>query len=245
MSFFAHFGSYLILLRNSIRRPEKMLVYWKQLLREMTKIGVESLGIVTLISLFLGMVSTVQTAYQLVAAWIPVSIIGAVVADTTILELAPTMTCLVLAGKVGSNIASELGTMRVNEQIDALDVMGVNSAAFLIFPKVLASVIVIPLLVIIAMFLGIGGGLAVGHLTAIVPASDFIMGMRDSFLPKSFYFSLSKAYTFAFLISSISCYQGYYAKGGSIGVGKGSTRAVVWSCVLILFADYILAQIIL
>lgn len=228
-----------------IRRPEKVPMYYRQLMREMNKIGVESLGIVVLISVFLGMVTTLQTAYQLIVPWIPDSIIGEIVVETSMLELAPTITSLVLAGRVGSSMASELGTMRVKEQIDALDVMGVNSAAYLVFPKVAASIIVIPMLIIIAMTLMILSGSMIGHYTGIVPLNDFSMGAVNIFKMKSFYFSLTKAYTFSFVISSISCYQGYFSVGGATGVGKSSTKAVVWSCVIILFSDYLLAQLIL
>lgn len=245
MGIFFHFGKYLILLRNSIRKPERLKVYVKQLFREMNEIGVKSLGIVVLISVFLGMVTTLQTAYQLVVAWIPTSVIGEVVTETSILELAPTITCLVLAGRVGSAMASELGTMRVKEQIDALEVMGVNPASYLVFPKVLASVIVIPMLVIIAMGLMIASGAFIGDNAGIVPLNDFNEGAQTIFKNKTFIFSLQKAYTYAFAISTISCYQGFYTTGGATGVGKASTRAVVWSCVVILFADYVLAQLLL
>jgi len=152
---------------------------------------------------------------------------------------------LVLAGRVGSSLASELGTMRVKEQIDALDVMGVNSAAFLVFPKILASLIVIPMLVIIATFLMILSGAFIGNNAGIVPYNDFVEGAIDIFKVKVFILSMTKAYTFAFMISSISCYQGYFSSGGATGVGKSSTRAVVWSCVLILFSDYLIAQLFL
>jgi phospholipid/cholesterol/gamma-HCH transport system permease protein len=178
-------------------------------------------------------------------AWIPPSIIGEIVTETSMLELAPTITGLVLAGRVGSSIASEIGTMRVKEQIDALDVMGVNSASFLVFPKILASLIVIPMLVVIATTLMIFSGAFIGDNAGIVPYNEFVKGALDIFKVKVFALSLAKAYTFAFMISSISCYQGYYSSGGATGVGKSSTKAVVWSCVLILFSDYIIAQLFL
>lgn len=234
-----------MLLRTSIRRPENTSMYVKELFKEMNKIGIGSLGIVILISIFLGMVTTLQTAYQLVVAWIPPSVIGEIIVETSMLELAPTITGLVLAGRVGSSLASELGTMRVKEQIDALDVMGVNSAAFLVFPKILGSIIVIPMLVVVAVFLMILSGAFIGNNAGIVPYDDFVEGAIDIFKVKVFVLSMVKAYTFAFMISSISCYQGYFSKGGSAGVGKSSTRAVVWSCVLILFSDYLIAQLFL
>lgn len=245
MGVFFHFGKYLILLRNSIRKPEKIGMYSKQLFREMNEVGIKSLGIVVLISIFLGMVTTLQTAYQLVVAWIPVSVIGEIVVETSILELAPTITCLVLAGRVGSAMASELGTMRVKEQIDALEVMGVNPASYLVFPKLLASLIMIPMLVVIAITLMIASGAFIGNNTGIVPINDFVEGAQGIFKTKIFVLSMSKAYSYAFVIASISCYQGYYTQGGATGVGKSSTRAVVWSCVFILFGDYLLAQLFL
>ena len=245
LNVFSHFGKYLILLRDSIRRPENVRMYLRELFKEMKKIGIGSLGIVVLISVFLGMVTTLQTAYQLIVAWIPASVIGEIVTETSMLELAPTITSLVLAGRVGSSLASELGTMRVKEQIDALDVMGVNSAAFLVFPKILASIIVIPMLIIIATFLMIVSGAFIGNNTGIVPINQFVEGALDIFKVKVFMISMAKAYTFAFMISSISSYQGYYSKGGATGVGKSSTKAVVWSCVLILFSDYLIAQLFL
>lgn len=220
-------------------------MFIRELFKEMNKIGVGSLGIVLLISLFLGMVTTLQTAYQLVVSWIPPSVIGEIVVETSMLELAPTITGLVLAGRVGSSLASELGTMRVKEQIDALDVMGVNSASFLVFPKILGSIIVIPMLVIIATTLMIASGAFIGQSTGIVPYDDFAEGALDVFKVKVFYISMVKAYTFAFVIASISCYQGYYSFGGATGVGRSSTRAVVWSCVIILFSDYLIAQLFL
>ncbi|MBI3142172.1 MAG: ABC transporter permease [Bacteroidetes bacterium] len=220
-------------------------MYAKELFKEMNKIGIGSLGIVILISVFLGMVTTLQTAYQLIVAWIPASVIGEIVTETAMLELAPTITGLVLAGRVGSSLASELGTMRVKEQIDALDVMGVNSAAFLVFPKILASLVVIPMLILISTALMTLSGAFIGNNSGIVPYHDFVAGAIDIFKVKVFILSMTKAYTFAFMISSISCYQGYYSSGGATGVGKSSTRAVVWSCVLILFSDYIIAQLFL
>lgn len=220
-------------------------MYLRELIKEMNKIGIGSLGIVILIAIFLGMVTTLQTAYQLIVAWIPPSVIGEIVTETSMLELAPTITGLVLAGRVGSSLASELGTMRVKEQIDALDVMGVNSAAFLVFPKILGSIIVIPMLVVIATYLMILSGAFIGNNAGIVPYNAFVEGALDIFKMKVLILSLTKAYTFAFMISSISCYQGYYSSGGATGVGRSSTKAVVWSCVLILFSDYLIAQLFL
>lgn len=245
MQLFQHFGRYLILLRSFTKSPERFSVYWEQFLVESNSIGVGSLGIVALISVFMGAVSTIQTAYQLTSGLIPNSVIGAIVVNTGLLELAPSITAIVLAGKVGSQIASQLGTMRVTEQIDALEVMGINPATYLIFPKILSSLIMIPLLVIIAAFLLTLGGLSAGYLTGEVAPADFILGARQYFEPFQARFMLYKAITFAFIISSISSYQGYYTSGGALEVGQSSTRAVVISCTMILLSDYVLAQILL
>ena len=234
-----------MLLRSFFRSPEKLKVYWEQFLVEAMDIGVGSLTIVVLISTFLGAVTTIQTSFQLTSGLIPKSVIGAIVANTSLLELAPTITSLVLAGKVGSSIASHLGTMRVTEQIDALEVMGINSSAFLIMPKIAASLVTFPLLVTIAAFLQIGGGLLAGHLTGQVAAADFIQGAREFFDPFQVTFMMIKAVTFGYIISSISSYQGYYTSGGALEVGQSSTRSVVYSCIILLLADYILAQVLL
>lgn len=245
MQFFYHFGKYLLLIKSLFVRPEKINIYWQETLRQMVDIGIGSLGIVAITSTFIGAVTTVQTAYQLTSPLIPIYIIGSIVSDSTILELAPTITCLVLAGKIGSNIASELGTMRISEQIDALEIMGVNTSAFLIAPKIIAAMIVIPCLVIVAGFLSIYGGQFVGNLTGIISSDDFIFGARDTFKGYNVYFSIVKSVTYAYIITSVSSYQGYFVKGGSLEIGKASTRAVVFSCILILFADYVLATLLL
>lgn len=245
MRLFFHFGRYLLLLRQLFKKPENQRMYWDELFRQMVSIGINSLGIVVIISVFMGAVTTVQTAYQLVSGLVSKSIIGAIVSDSSILELGPTITSLVLAGKIGSSIASEIGTMRVTEQIDALEIMGVNAAGYLISPKILAAIITIPMLIILAISLSIGGGIFVGDLTGILSSQQFIEGARSSFLPFNVAFSLTKAFTFAFIISSVSAYQGYYTQGGSLEVGQASTRAVVFSCILILLSDYLLAQLLL
>lgn len=220
-------------------------MYWNELFRQMVSIGIGSLGIVTIISVFMGAVTTVQTAYQLVSGLVAKTVIGAIVADSSMLELAPTITSLVLAGKIGSAIASEIGTMRVTEQIDALEIMGVNAPAYIIMPKILAAVVTIPMLIVLSIALCIGGGIFAGDATGILSSQQFIEGARSSFLPYNVLFSMTKAFTFAFIISSVSAYQGYYTQGGSLEVGQSSTRAVVYSCILILLSDYLLAQLML
>ena len=245
MSIFFHFGRYLIFIRSMFTKPEKLKVYIERLFAEMVTIGIGSLPIVVLISVFQGAVTTVQTAYQLVTPLIPKTTIGIIVSDSIILELAPTITCLVLAGKVGSHIASEIGTMRINEEIDALEVMGINTAAFLGLPKILAGLIMIPVLVIISIFLSEAGGIAAGHFSGVLTADEFIQGARSSFQLFTLQFSLIKAFTYGFIITSVSSFHGYYTHGGALEVGESSTKAVVYSSVMILLSDYLLAEILL
>jgi phospholipid/cholesterol/gamma-HCH transport system permease protein len=225
--------------------PENWRMYWKELMHQCIEIGIRSLGIVSIISAFIGAVSTVQTAYQLISPIIPKSAIAQIVRDTIILEFAPTLTCVVLAGVVGSKISSELGNMRVSEQIDALEIMGINTKAFLILPKILASFIVVPLLVIYSGVLSILGGRLAGTMSNILSAETFDKGLLINFNPYNVTFSLIKAYTFSFIISGISSYYGYHVKGGALEIGQASTKAVVTSCIAILLADYVLASILL
>jgi phospholipid/cholesterol/gamma-HCH transport system permease protein len=220
-------------------------MYWKEFMHQCNDIGIGSLGIVALISVFMGAVSTVQTAYQLVSNLIPKSTIAQIVRDTVILEFAPTLVCIVLAGVVGSKIAGELGNMRVSEQIDALEIMGVNTKAYLIMPKIVAAIVVIPCLVILAMVLGIWGGRLAGEMTGIISTTVYDRGLNESFWAYNVTFALIKAYTFAFIIASIPSYFGYYVKGGALEIGRASTKAVVVTCILILFADYLLAALLL
>ena len=228
-----------------LSKPENMKMYWKEFIHQCSEIGIGSLGIVVIISIFMGAVSTVQTAYQLVSPLIPQSAIAQIVRDTVILEFAPTLVCIVLAGVVGSKIASELGNMRVSEQIDALEIMGINTKTYLVLPKILAAMLVIPMLVIIATALGIWGGRFAGTLANIIPSSTYDKGLLEGFIPYNVIFALYKAYTFAFIISSISAFFGYYVQGGALEIGRASTRSVVVSCIVILFADYILAALLL
>lgn len=226
-------------------RPDNFRVFIAKLFDEMNRIGIQSIGIVAMISLFMGMVMTLEVAYQLLSGFIAEEVVGMVVTDTSILELSPTVTSLVLAGRVGSNISSEIGNMKISEQIDALEVMGVNSAGYLILPKIIASVIMIPCLIILSIALSILGGVIVGELSDICSVTSFIDGARGSFRTFTLVFSLIKAFTFAFIISSISSHLGYEVKGGALEVARASTRAVVQSCVFILICDYLLAQLML
>jgi phospholipid/cholesterol/gamma-HCH transport system permease protein len=245
MTFFNHFGRYLLMVKGMFTRPENFRMYWKEFMHQCAEIGIGSFGIVAIISVFMGAVSTVQTAYQLVSPLISKSTIAQIVRDTVILEFAPTLVCIVLAGVVGSKIASELGNMRVSEQIDALEIMGINTKAYLIMPKILAALITIPLLVILAMGLGIWGGRVAGSASGILSTQTFDKGLMENFVPYNVNFALAKAYTFALIISSIPAYYGYYVKGGALEIGRASTTSVVVSCVMILFADYILAALLL
>jgi len=245
MNLFTHIGKYCIMLREMFSKPENTRLYWKELMHQCNEIGIRSLSIVIIISIFLGAVTTVQTAYQLVTPFVPRTIIAVIVRDNIILELAPTLICVVLAGVVGSRIASELGNMRISEQIDALKIMGINTKTYLILPKIIAALIVVPLLVILATVLGIWGGKVAGELSGILPASTFTQGLLENFKPYNVVFALSKAYTYSFIISSVPAYFGYYVEGGSLEIGRSSTKSVIISCILILLADYVLAAILL
>jgi phospholipid/cholesterol/gamma-HCH transport system permease protein len=233
------------MIRGMFSKPENMRMYWKEFMHQCSEIGIGSLWIVMIISTFMGAVSAVQTAYQLVSPIIPKSTIAQIVRDTVILEFAPTLVCIVLAGVVGSKIASELGNMRVSEQLDALEIMGINTRAYMILPKVAGAIVVIPLLVIIAAVLGIWGGRLAGSMSGILSPTLYEKGLLEQFTPYNVFFALSKAYTFAFIISSVPAYFGFHVKGGALEIGRASTKAVVVSCILILFADYILAALLL
>jgi phospholipid/cholesterol/gamma-HCH transport system permease protein len=245
MSLLSDIGRFLLMLKGMFKKPENGRMYWKEFIHQCTEIGFGSLGIVAIISVFIGAVSTIQTAYQLVSPLIPISTIAQIVRDTVILEFAPTLVCIVLAGVAGSRIASELGNMRVSEQIDALEIMGINTKTYLILPKIAAALLMIPMLVVIAMVLGIWGGRLAGTAAGIIPPNMFDKGLTEGFLPYNVIFALTKAYVFSFIISSIPAFYGYYVRGGALEIGRASTKAVVVSCVMILFADYILSALLL
>lgn len=245
MTLFTEFGRYLLMIKGMFSKPENGKMYWKELMHQCSEIGIGSLGIVVIISIFMGAVSALQTAYQLVSPIIPRSTIAQIVRDTVILEFAPTLVCIVLAGVVGSKIASELGNMRVSEQIDALEIMGINTKTYLVLPKISAALIMIPLLVVISAALGIWGGYFAGVLSGIISPNMYYKGLLSNFQPYNVFFALVKGYTFAFIISSIPAYYGYHVRGGALEIGRASTKAVVVSCVAILFADYILAALML
>ena len=245
MKFLSDIGRFLLMLKGMFSRPENGRMYWKEFMHQCSEIGIGSLGIVAIISVFIGAVSTLQTAYQLLTPLIPKSTIAQIVRDTVILEFAPTLTCIVLAGVVGSKIASELGNMRVSEQIDALEIMGINTKTYLILPKIIAGLLMIPLLVIIAMALGIWGGRLAGEAANILSTDTFDKGLHESFMPYNVTFALAKSYTFAFIICSIPAFFGYFVKGGALEIVRASTKAVVVSCIMLLFADYLLSALLL
>jgi len=245
MHFFNHLGQYLFLLAKVFQKPEKKSIYWNQMLREIEVLGLESLGITIIISAFMGAVISLQTASDLSNPFIPRYLIGYGTKQSMVLEFSPTILSLILAGKVGSRIASEIGTMRVSEQIDALEIMGVNSAGYLIFPKVIASVLINPILVIISMFIGIVGGWSICVFTDLVTSYDYIYGTQYYFDPFHITYALIKTAVFAFIIASISSYYGYYVKGGALDVGRASTKAVVHSSIAILMFNLILTQLLL
>jgi phospholipid/cholesterol/gamma-HCH transport system permease protein len=239
------FGRFVLLMQMMVTRPERRAVLWQRTLDEAVDIGTDSVFIVGLVSTFIGAVTCVQIAYNMVNPLIPMSTVGFMVREMTILELAPTIISVVLAGKVGSAIAGGLGTMRITEQISAIDAMGINSASYLVLPRILASIFVFPLLVILAMNLSILGGYVATQLSGSMPGADYIEGIRYSFKPYTVLFSLIKSVVFAFLVSAISSYKGYTLKGGALEVGKASTAAVTNSIISILLADYALASILL
>lgn len=238
-------GKYILFIGSLFVNRERFKTYVQLTLDECINIGINSLVLISIVATFIGAVSTIQTAYNLVSPLIPDYVISQVVRDLTVLELAPTITAIVFAGKVGSNIAGELGTMRITEQIDALEVMGINSVSYLVFPKILASLITYPMLVIIAGFLSIMGGYLAGVYTGIVTESDYVYGLKVDFIEFNVFFAMIKSFVFAFLVSSISSYKGFYTTGGAFEVGKASTIAVTNSCIAILLADYLLAQLLL
>ncbi|MDG2370216.1 MAG: ABC transporter permease [Flavobacteriales bacterium] len=244
---FYHIGRYTTMLSYLFAKPERVSTYWKRLIDEIIQLGVKSLFMVVLMSAFMGAVLVIQTASAIESAWIPDYTVGFTVKQTLILEFCPTIISLILAGKVGSNIASELGTMRVTEQIDALEVMGVNSIGFLIGPKILGSLFIFPILIMYSMFFGFVGGWALCYLTEIIPIEQYLLGIQSFSYENYEYlrYALIKTVFFAFIITSVSSYFGYYTSGGALEVGKSSTKAVVYSSILILMINVLLTQLLL
>jgi phospholipid/cholesterol/gamma-HCH transport system permease protein len=245
LRFLSGFGSYWMLLGKVFSRPEKTQIYYKQTVKEVMSLGIRSIGIVTIISFFMGAVITLQTAYNTENPIYPTYLIGLGCRDSILLEFSSTIVALILAGKVGSNIASEIGTMRVTEQIDALELMGVNSASYLILPKIIATLVFNPLLTLISIIVGIAGGWIAGTASGVITSQDFIYGIQYAFIPYYITYAIIKTLFFAFIITSISAYQGYYVEGGSLEVGRASTKAVVYSSVTLLLFNVILTQLLL
>ena len=245
MNTFYHVGRYFVFISKVFSKPEKHAVWFKNFVKEVDKLGVSSVGIIILVSVFIGAAITIQMAYNITSPLVPNYVISLTTRDTMLLEFSSTIISLVLAGKVGSNVATEIGTMRVSEQIDALEIMGINSSSFLVSPKVFAFVFFIPFLVIISMIVGIGGGWLSAVLTDALTVQDYVKGIQSFFVPYYVTYSIIKSLVFAFIIVTVSSYQGYYVKGGALAVGRASTRSVVYSSVLILLFDLILTQLLL
>ncbi len=239
-----HIGQYFLLLVKIFKKPEKKSIYLRQLVLEIEKLGINSIGIVAVISVFMGGIITLQLTYNMSNPLMPTYIIGLGNRDTLILEFSSTVLSLMLAGKVGSNIASELGSMRITEQIDSMEIMGVNSASYLILPKIVAFVFMSPFLFIISVGCGLIGGLITGPLSGVVTVATYITGIKTTFVPFYVYFSIIKTLVFGFLISSVPAYLGYYVQGGALEVGRISTKAVVNTSILILFFDLVLTQLL-
>ena len=245
MGLIASFGKYLLFIAEVFRKPERRSVMYRLVVKEVFELGLKSVLFVVFVSLFVGAVVTLQTAANMEGSWMPRYLIGYATRDAVILEFSPTIISLLLAGKIGSNIASSLGTMRVTEQIDALEVMGINPATYLVRPKIFALAFFNPLLICLSMFVGVIGGWAAGVLTGECSATEFIDGIQYDFVPFKAVYALIKTVLFAFIIASVSSFHGFYTQGGAFEVGRSSTRAVVFSSVLIIVTNYLLTQLLL
>lgn len=245
ITYLAQSGKYFLLLKKVFSKPEKVSIYYRQTLREIMSLGVNSIGIITIISFFMGAVICLQTAYNTENPIYPAYLIGLGVRDSIILEFSSSVAALILAGKVGSNIASEIGTMRVTEQIDALEIMGVNSASYIILPKILATLFFNPFLTLISIIVGIAGGWIAGVFTGVLTSETYVYGIQYAFIPYYITYSLIKTVVFAFIMTSISAFYGYYVEGGSLEVGRASTKSVVASSIFILMFNVILTQLLL
>jgi phospholipid/cholesterol/gamma-HCH transport system permease protein len=243
--FLAQLGSYFLMLKKVFSKPEKLILYYRQTMNEIVNLGLNSVGIIAIISFFMGAVITLQSAYNTQSPIYPRYFIGLACRDSILLEFSSTVAALILAGKVGSNIASEIGTMRITEQIDALEIMGINSASYIILPKIVATLLFNPFLTLISIIVGIAGGWAAGTFAGVVTSENFIYGIQYAFIPYYIVYSIIKTLFFAFIISSVSAFKGYYVEGGSLEVGRASTKAVVHSSILILLFNVILTQLLL
>ena len=238
-------GEYYILMTRVFQRPDKWQIFWKQYINEAQKLIIDSIPIVSIISFFIGGVLVIQTANNLENPFIPKMYIGYMTRECLVLEFCSTMVALILAGKIGSNIASEIGSMRITEQIDAMDIMGVNSANYLILPKIIAAVTLSPFLMLMSLFIGLLGGAVIVYTTGLILPSQYVEGLQFAFKINFIYYSLSNLAVFGYLITSISSFYGYYATGGSLGVGRSSTKAIVISSGLILVFNLVLTKLML
>jgi phospholipid/cholesterol/gamma-HCH transport system permease protein len=245
MKLLANIGKYLIMLRIIFSKPEKWNVFRIRVFTEIEQIGINSIFIVALMSTFMGGVIALQTASNMSNPLLPSYTVGYITQSSTILEFSPTIISLILAGKIGSNIASEIGTMRVTEQIDALEIMGVNSLTFLVLPKITAAVFFFPILIVFSMALSLIGGWLSLILSGLTSTEIYVLGIRSFFEMSNVWYALTKTVVFGFLIVSIASFYGYYTKGGSLDVGRSSTQAVVSSSIAILIANFLLTQMIL
>lgn len=244
MELLRYLGDYCLLLYKAIRSSTEFSTYRGNLVNEFVKTGFDSLPIVLLTGVFTGAVLTIQTSYQLVSSVLPPTVIGAIVTQSLIIELAVAISSLVLAGRIGARIATELGTMRVSEQIDALETMGFNSVSYLVVPRVLAGLLMFPVIYVVCSTAGVVGGVVAGVMNGL-PAETFLEGGREYFFARDVIFGLIKSFVFGFVITSVSCFKGYYASGGAEGVGRATTQAAVLSCIYILLADFMLAALLL
>jgi phospholipid/cholesterol/gamma-HCH transport system permease protein len=238
-------GRYFLFLKRIFSRFEKRRVYLPKIMHEINELGISSIGFVAFISIFVGAVVTLQVAYNMENPLLPSYLIGLASRDSIILEFSPTMISLVLAGKIGSHIASSLGTMRVTEQIDALEVMGINSASLLVLPKIIATILINPFLIIMSIFLGIIGGWLAGNMTGLCPTEEFLVGLQYEFIPFNIAYALIKTVIFAFIITTVCAFFGYNTKGGALEVGQSSTKGVVYTSILIIISNYLITHILL
>lgn len=239
------FGKYCTFIAQVFRIPDKWNVFFKKMVFEISKLGVDSIPLVIIISLFIGAVITIQMTLNIVSPLIPAYSTGLATREILLLEFSSSIMSLILAGKVGSNIASEIGTMRVTEQIDAIDIMGINSANFIVLPKIVGFVLFVPVLCVLSMFMGLVGGWIIAEFTTMISVEKYNYGIQTFFNEWYVWYGIIKTYFFAFIITSVAAFYGYYVKGGALEVGKASTNAVVSSSILILLSDVILTKLLL
>ena len=245
MYFLTAIGQYIIFLKKIFSRLEGSKILFPKILDEINDLGMSSIGFVSFISVFVGAVVTLQVAYNMENPLLPTYLIGLASRDSLILEFSPTMISLVLAGKIGSHIASSIGTMRVTEQIDALEVMGINSASFLVFPKICATIFINPFLIILSIGLGLVGGWLAGNITGICPTEEYLLGIKYEFIPFNMAYAIIKTVIFAFIITTVCAFFGYNIKGGALEVGQASTKGVVYTSIFIIICNYFITHLLL